>query len=110
MQPNPVCDCAMYDFKWTEEESIRFQTDGNLPRDLATIEQETKVVLMWIFDATGTGELLPELELNPVPDFQKYPALCVFDIDGKGKTYLIPSERLQIIPTVGNKVQFVLNE
>ena len=54
--------------------------------------------------------VLPELELDPMPDFVQWPAMCVFEMDGAGKAALIPSGFLEMRSTGPNRVQFVLNE
>ena len=109
-QPSNIGDGAFLQLKWTEDEAKRYFTNQSLPRDLTTAPVDGTVLLLWIFDATGCRGELPELELDPLPDFKKHPALCAFDMDGKEWVALIPSEFLDMVPTGKNKVQFVLNE
>lgn len=53
---------------------------------------------------------MPEVEFERVPDFDRFPTMCAFDMDGKAAVALIPSGFLEMVPTGPKKVQFVLNE
>lgn len=103
-------DCIRADHTWTEEESKSFFADGRLPRDLSTTKQDSKVLKAWLFEGNSAGGELPELELDPMPDFEKYPALCVFDVGVKGQLALIPSKFLRMVPPGGKKVRFELDQ
>ncbi|KAK5116536.1 hypothetical protein LTR85_009161 [Meristemomyces frigidus] len=109
-QPSPVGHCLFSLHPWTEEQSELFARDGTLPRDLTNMDQEAKCIVLWVFDATAAGGQLPELELDPVPNLKKHPALCAFDMDAKETISLVPSEFLELIPTGKNKVRFVLKD
>lgn len=116
-QPTPVCHCQYSTFTWTDTDAKTFLEDRTkLPRDLTTIEDTGTCLCLWIFDASGTGGLLPALELDPKPLLDEFPALCIFDMSGDAvpenqrKVALIPSEYLRMVDVVGNKVQFVLRE
>lgn len=108
-QPSPIGDCMITKHDWIEEEVTKFSNDGTLPRDLSTIDENGEGIMLWLFDARNTSPLLPALELDPKPDFQKYPALCYFDM-GNGGGALIPSEFLEMVELGGKTVQFVLNK
>ena len=65
---------------------------------------------IWIFDSHDTGGKLPEVVLDPVPDFDTQPGVCVFDMGVEGKVSFIPSLFLEMVPKIGQKVQFTLTE
>ena len=110
-QPTAVGEYSFAKFTGSDHEVQCYYDSGTLPRDLATIDQDTPFVLLRIFDARTTCGLLPELELDPVPDFQKFPALCIFDMgrsetmNGDMKITLIPSACM--MPTSAGKFQFI---
>lgn len=45
-----------------------------------------------------------------MPDLRAQPALCAFDMDGRGNIAVIPSEVLETIETGPEEVLFRLNE
>ena len=99
---------------WTKEEADSYLAtrvdQRTLPVDLDDVDPGSDCVVVWIFNASQSDGLLPELELDPMPDFVQRPAMCVFDMDGAGKAALIPSGFLEMRTTGPNRVQFVLNE
>ncbi|TKA82795.1 hypothetical protein B0A55_01794 [Friedmanniomyces simplex] len=112
-QPNPVGHCIMVPYTWSQEEAERYLAwpdRSALPRDLATVCQDDKAVLLWVFDASHSGGKLPELELDPLPELERHPALCAFDMDGGDNIALIPSEFLEMRRVRANRVQFKLKE
>ena len=115
-QPAAVGEYSFAKFTGSDDEIQCYHDSGTLPRDLATIDQDTPFVLLRIFDARTTGGLLQELELDPVPEFQKFPALCIFDMgrsemmNGDMKIALIPSACLDVVPTSAGQFQFILDK
>ena len=71
--------------EWTKEESNRYLADGTPPN--LDLTREEKV--WWIFDASKTPGHLPEVQFDIIPNFEKHPATCAFDVDGKGLIALI---------------------
>lgn len=79
--PSPAAAHGLFaKFDWNEEQATRYIADDTLPCDLTTIEAGTTALLLWIFDARETGGKLPEVELERVPDFDRFPAMCAFDM------------------------------
>lgn len=131
-QPDSIGHCIYAELQWTKVQAERFAQDGTLPYDHATMDPAAGCVLLWLFDATAAGGELPEVELDPVPDFEKFPALCGFDMDGGSKFAVIPSEDLRgqfkswstlrsmcgltsmpcatVVPTGKDKIRFVLKD
>lgn len=109
-QPAPGRCIFTEDFTWTEEEAARYLADGTLSRDLTNVVPDHGSLLVWVFDARGCGDELPEVEFDRVPDFEKHPALCTFVTDKMDHVALIPSEFLKLVPKGPNKVKFVLNQ
>ena len=101
----------MVNYSWTDDEVTRYTADGTLPRNLVTVDQTAVGVSLWIIDARNSTGIptLPELELDPLPDFENHRAICVFDM-GDGKCAFIPSEFLEMVRKGGKRVQFVLKE
>jgi hypothetical protein len=98
---------------WTKAETDRYlHGDGKLPVDLSSIKEDHKTIPIYIFDARhGNGKELPEVDVAFVPDFEKLPGLCIFDIasaSGPGNTALIPSEFLEVVPKAEGRVLFKL--
>lgn len=108
-QPAPG-HCLYTQHVWTDDEVATYTTSGKLPRDLTTLDHDSNSVLLFVFDVRGCGGRLPEVRFEWVPDLRAQPALCAFDMDGRGKIALIPSEFLEMVETGSNKVQFRLNE
>ena len=93
-QPSPIAHCVCSKYSWTNEEAERYLQDGTLPRGLTTIGRTDTCVLLWLFDATAAGGKLPELDLDPIPDFEAHPALCAIVMGGGENIALILSEFL----------------
>lgn len=116
-QPNATGHATFSTLTWTADEASAFLADHNkLPRDITTLDATDRCVRLWFFDASGTGGLLPALELDPKPMLERFPGLCIFDMSGDAvpekdrKVALIPSTFLRLFDVGGNKVQFVLDE
>lgn len=77
-QPNPISHCFIVPLERTDEESSRYLNQGIPPRDLSSIDKDKSAFLLWIFDATGTGEKLPELELDPFARFRCSSRILLF--------------------------------
>jgi hypothetical protein len=96
LPPSPVTDCVFIQFRWTDDEADRYLTDGVLPLDLSDFQDSgNRCISLWLFDASSTGGKLPEVEMDPMPDFETRPAFLAFDMDGGENIALIPSEAVQ---------------
>ena len=109
---NPICEFAFARYTWTKEESDIYLESGRLPQSVHTLSGDTSFVGIWLFDAKHTGGLLPEVQVDVVPDFARHPVLCAFELgdndEERTKIAIIPSEDLEMVPSGSNKVQFVL--
>ncbi|KAG2170978.1 hypothetical protein VTO58DRAFT_109376 [Aureobasidium pullulans] len=111
-QPNPRGHLRLFkDFKWTKPQVDRFFADGTLPHDISTIPSHlTPADLdIWIFDGRGsTGDSLPEIEADPLPDLEHFPALVIFDFGIPEWLCMMPPGALRWMSTGQNKGRFVL--
>jgi hypothetical protein len=108
-QPNTAGHCIQVGNQWTDAEVERFHTDKTLPRDFSVLDPEEKAPAFWIFDAAGCKGRLPEVELDVLPDFERYPSHCIFVFgeEGEGEVIVVMAKALEMVRLGPKRVKFV---
>lgn len=112
-QPSPQGHIRFYpNVTWTSSQRDRFLRDQTLPYDISTIPQAAQSLSMnlWIFDGRGSNHLHPlEIEMNPLPDFERWPAGIVIDVGLPEYMALIPPGVMRLEVVGVNKGRLVMN-
>jgi hypothetical protein len=112
-QPSPHGHARMYnDYRWTNAERARFNSDGTLPFNINTVPPNLAPapIGMWIFDGRGSTETsMPEVEVDPVPDLERNKAIVVVDFGIPDYLCMIPPGLCRLVATTPGKARLVMS-